>query len=90
MKEQINNKDLLYSTGNYIQYIVTNYNGKVSRKRIYIYKWENKYTEDQCLVDEGKEAMWYTPQQTNNYQALITMCNTIPAPGLGSVLQMRL
>ena len=32
MKQQINNKDLLYSTGNYIQYIVTNYNGKNPKK----------------------------------------------------------
>ena len=26
--KQINNKDLLYSTGNYIQYLVITYNGK--------------------------------------------------------------
>ena len=28
--KQINNKDLLYSTGNYIQYLVITYNGKES------------------------------------------------------------
>ena len=28
----MNNKDLLYSTGNYIQYLVTTYNGKESEK----------------------------------------------------------
>ena len=33
---KINNKDLLYSTGNYIQYLVINYNGKESKKE-YIY-----------------------------------------------------
>ena len=36
--KQINNKDLLYSTGNYIQYLVITYNGKESEKEyIYIY-----------------------------------------------------
>ena len=30
--EQMNNKDLLYSTGNYIPYWVINYNGKKSEK----------------------------------------------------------
>ena len=34
----IDNKDLLYGTGNYIQYLVTTYNGKESEKAyIYIY-----------------------------------------------------
>ena len=33
--EWINNKVLLYSTGNYIQYLVINYNGKESEKDIY-------------------------------------------------------
>ena len=28
--KQINNKDLLYSTGNYIQYLLITYNGKES------------------------------------------------------------
>ena len=30
--KQINNKDLLYRTGNYIQQFVINYNGKASEK----------------------------------------------------------
>ena len=35
----INNKDLLYSTGNYIQYVVITYNGKENIPiYIYIYK----------------------------------------------------
>ena len=31
--KQINNKDLLYSTGNYIQYLVITYKGKESEKK---------------------------------------------------------
>ena len=34
------NKDLLYSTGNYIQYLVIIYNGKESEKE-YIYIYSN-------------------------------------------------
>ena len=34
--KQINNKDLLYSIRNYIQYLVITYNGKESEKE-YIY-----------------------------------------------------
>ena len=34
---QITNKDLLYSTGNYTQYLVVVYNGKESKNNIYIY-----------------------------------------------------
>ena len=36
-REQINNKALLYRTGNYIQYLVINHNGKEYEKEcIYI------------------------------------------------------
>ena len=35
--EWINNKLLLYSTGNYIQNPMINHNGKEDKKRIYIY-----------------------------------------------------
>ena len=51
--KQINNKDLLYSTGNYIQYFVITYNGKESEKEytyiqffiyIYIYIYKFIYT----------------------------------------------
>ena len=37
--EWINNKVLLYSTGNYIQYSVINHNGKeyIYKKNIYMY-----------------------------------------------------
>ena len=38
--KQINNKDLLYSTGNYIQYLIVTYSGKESEKEyIYIYMY---------------------------------------------------
>ena len=33
----MNNKDLLYSTGNYTQYFVTTYKGKEYEKKKYIY-----------------------------------------------------
>ena len=34
--KQINSEDLLYSTGNYIQYLVITYNGKEPEKNIYV------------------------------------------------------
>ena len=38
--KQVNNKDLLYSTGNYTQYLVITYNGKESEKEYtYIYTY---------------------------------------------------
>ena len=43
--KQLSNKDLLYSTGNYIQYLVITYNVKESENEyifIYIYS-ENEY-----------------------------------------------
>ena len=38
----INKKDLLYSRGNYIQYLVITYNGRESEKQ-YIYKTESLF-----------------------------------------------
>ena len=46
------NKDLLYSTGNYIQYLVIPYNGKESEKEhihSYVYEWIT-------------ESFFYTPE----------------------------
>ena len=37
--EWLNNKVLLYSTENYIQYPMINHNGKEYKKRIYIYMY---------------------------------------------------
>ena len=48
--KQVNNKVLLYSTGNYIQYLVINYNGKESEKEYthtYIYAY---ITESLCCT----------------------------------------
>ena len=39
--EWINNKALMYSTGNYTQYPVINHNGKEYKKRMYIYIFES-------------------------------------------------
>ena len=50
--KQINNKDLLYSTGNYIQYLIITYNGKELRKRIYIHTHK---TESFCCTPETKQ-----------------------------------
>ena len=47
--KQINNKDLLYSTGNYIQYLVITYNGKESEEYIYTYICK---TESLCYTPE--------------------------------------
>ena len=54
--KEINNKYLLYSTGNYIQYLVISYNGRESVKEnihthtyIYIYIY---ITESLCCIPE--------------------------------------
>ena len=41
--KQIINKNLLYSTGNYIQYLIITYNGKNICVCIYIYIYMNHY-----------------------------------------------
>ena len=43
-KELINNKVLLYSTGNYIQYPVINHNGREYEKNIYTHTHTHIYT----------------------------------------------
>ena len=45
----INNKDLLYSTGNYIQCLIITNNGKESEKYIYMYTYT---TESLCSTFE--------------------------------------
>ena len=50
--KQITNKDLLYNTGNYIQYLIITYNGKESKKEhIYIYIYIG-ITESLCCTPE--------------------------------------
>ena len=44
-----NNKDLLYSTENYIQFLVIAYNGKESEKGIYIYITESFFCTSETL-----------------------------------------
>ena len=46
--EWINNKDLPYSVGNYIQYPVINHNGK-EHEKLYIYMYK---TESLCCTPE--------------------------------------
>ena len=42
--KQVNNKDLLYRTGSYIQYLVMTYSGKESEKEyVYIYLYISLY-----------------------------------------------
>ena len=46
--KQINNKNLLYSTGNYIQYLVITYKGKESEKEyifMYVYIYMNHFVK---------------------------------------------
>ena len=64
--KQINNKDLLYSTGNYIQYLAITYNGKESEKE-YIY-----ISESLCCPPETNTALQHCkstiPQLKDNSQ----------------------
>ena len=48
----MSNKDLLYSTGNYIQYLVITYNGKESEKE-YIY-----ISESLCCTPETNAILY--------------------------------
>ena len=47
--EWISSKILLYSTENYIQYLMINHNGKNIFKRMYIY---TRITEPLCYTEE--------------------------------------
>ena len=55
-KKQINNKVLLYSTGNYSQYLVIKYNGKESEKE-YIYIYLNPFAVYQKLKQHYKPSI---------------------------------
>ena len=58
--EQITNKDLPCSTGNYIQYFVINHNGKESEKGMYIYilaYWRRQWQPTPVLLP-GKSHGW--------------------------------
>ena len=45
----ITNKDLLYGTGNYTQYFVITYNGKILKRNIYIYIYTFVYFLFMCI-----------------------------------------
>jgi len=61
------NKVLLYSTGNYIQYFVINYNGKEAEKRIYIYM-ESPCKEIQPVHPKGNQS-WIFIERTDDETA---------------------
>ena len=54
----MNNKDLMYTTGNYIQKFVITYKGKESEKNIYEYMYTHTHTY--VYVTESL----YTPEIT--------------------------
>ena len=56
--EWINNKVLLYSTGNYIQYPeIKNHNGKDYKKNVYIYVYLNHFAAQQKLTQHCKSTI---------------------------------
>ena len=61
IKIYINNKDLLYSMGNYIQYLVITYNGKIGKKYRYVnnqitllYTWGSHNIVNQLYFSNNK------------------------------------
>ena len=56
--EWINNKDLLHSTGDYIQYLVINCNVKYQKKNIYVYNQITLLiTESLCCTPETNKTL---------------------------------
>ena len=55
--KQINNKDLLYSTGNYIQYLVINYNGVITHLEPDILECEVKRALGSITMNKASEVM---------------------------------
>ena len=57
--KQVNNKDLLYNSGNYIQYLVLGYNGKQSENYIYIHIYiiHMSVTESLCCISETNRTL---------------------------------
>ena len=57
-RERVNNKVLMYSTGNYSQYPVINHNGKEYEKEcIYIYVCMNHFAVQQKLAQHCKSTI---------------------------------
>ena len=64
---EINNKVLLYSTGNYIQYPVINHNGKeYEEEYVYIYVQVNHSAVHQKLTQHCKSTILQFKQKTND------------------------
>ena len=59
--KQIASKDLLYSTGNYIQYFVINHNGKESEKGIYIYISIYTCILEKAMAPHSSTLAWKIP-----------------------------
>ena len=57
--KQVNNKDLLYISGNYIQYLVLGYNGEQSENYIYIHIYiiHMCVTESLCCISETNRTL---------------------------------
>ena len=55
--EWMDNKVLLYSTGNFSQYPVINHNGKEYKKRMYIYVQLNHFAVQQKLTQHCKSTI---------------------------------
>ena len=54
----MNNKILLYSTGNYIQYLIITYSEKEHEKRIYVYVELNHFAVYQKLTQHCKSTIF--------------------------------
>ena len=72
----ITNKDLLYSTGNYTHYLVITYNGKESKKNIYlkknIYMKPNHFAVHLKLTQHCKSAVFQLKKKKKLLRAGIT------------------
>ena len=66
------NKDLLISTGNYIQYLVINYKGKDSPKE---YRYIHMYNKSLCCTLEANISIKKTKNYPNN--RLVTNNGTV-------------
>ena len=56
--EKLENKDLLHSTGNYVQYSVINHNGKNMKKNVCIYVYKlNHFSVHQKLIQHCKSTI---------------------------------
>ena len=64
--KQVNNKDLLYSTGNYTQYLVISYNRKESEREYYIRIYLNHFAVHWKLTQYCKSTVLLIKNSFNN------------------------